>query len=312
MDSAGSKKVTMISYTIAISFIVAMISASVVLHYHEIILPEIAAMAIAMWVYREAGWIRQPSRIFIAPTVTAGIGLMINQLQIAYVLKVTLTLMLMMLFLRIIRSNLAPSIATGLLPLVINTHEWSFVIIVFIFTIILMIGVLTFGLNKGLEKKVSIQYKYMLIFLALTFLWIGLCWVAGYQQIAVIPPILVVVYESIQKPKYNGKMAMKQGLVLTLSVGIGTLLYLMMDSWVLVALLDMILMLALSLIVGIRLPAIYAIPLLSFIFPEEKVMDLPLGSFVTCIFMFTSVLLYKKYEMKRTGKTKATSSPIGL
>ncbi|MBE9917336.1 hypothetical protein G8C92_25290 [Paenibacillus donghaensis] len=312
MDSAVSKKVTMISYTIAISFIVAMIAASVLLRNHEIILPEIAAMAIAMWVYREAGWIRQPSKIFIAPTVTAGIGLMINQLQIAYVGKVILTLMLIMLFLRIIRSNLAPSIATGLLPLVINTHEWSFVMIVFIFTIILMIGVLAFGLNKGLEKKVSIQYKYMLIFLALTFFWISLCWVAGYQQIAVIPPILVVVYESVQKPMYNGKMAFKQGLVLTLSAAIGTLLYFTMDSWVLAALLDMILMLALSLIVGIRIPAIYAFPLLSFIFPEENVMNLPLGTLVTCLFMFTCVLLYRKYEMKRTGKSKAPSSPIGV
>jgi hypothetical protein len=93
-----------------------------------------------------------------------------------------------MLFLRIIQSNLAPSIATGLLPLVMNATEWSFIISVFTFTILLMLGVLVFGLNKGLEKKVTIQYKYMFVFLGLNFVWIGLCLVAGYSQLAVIPP----------------------------------------------------------------------------------------------------------------------------
>lgn len=200
MDVAVSKKATIISYVIAMSFIVAMIAASVLLQDNEMILPEIAAMAIAMWVYREAGWIRQPSKIVIAPTVTAVIGLMINQMPIAYLGKVMLALVLMMLFLRVIQSSLAPSLATGLLPLIINTNEWSFVVIVFVFTFLLMLGVLAFRLNKGLEKKVKIEYKYMLVLLALAFVWIGLCWSAGYQQLAVIPPVLVVAYESLQKP----------------------------------------------------------------------------------------------------------------
>ncbi|MCE5170725.1 hypothetical protein LQV63_15550 [Paenibacillus profundus] len=302
MDSAHFNKVTIISYIIAITFIVGMITAAVMLKDNEIILPEIAAMAIAMWVYREAGWIRQPSKIFVAPTMTALIGFMINQLHIAYAGKVILALALMMLFLRIIQSNLAPSIATGLLPLVINTNEWSFIILVFMFTFLLTIGVLAFGLNKGLEKKVKIHYKYMLVFLVLTFVWIGLCWGVGYLHLAVIPPILVVAYESLQKPMYSGKMAFKQGLVLTISAAVGTLLYFTIDSWILVTLLDMLLMLVLSLLVGIRIPAIYAFPLLPFIFPDDIVMKLPLGTLVTCLFMFASVLMYKKVELKRTEK----------
>lgn len=87
---------------------------------NEIVLPEIAAMAIAMWVYREAGWIRQPSKIFLVPSITAIIGFAINQLPIDYLSKVILTLVLIMIFLRIIQSSLAPAIATGLLPLVMN------------------------------------------------------------------------------------------------------------------------------------------------------------------------------------------------
>lgn len=55
MDSSVSKKVTILSYIISFAFIIAMITASVMLKDPEIILPEVAAMAIAMWVYREAG-----------------------------------------------------------------------------------------------------------------------------------------------------------------------------------------------------------------------------------------------------------------
>lgn len=305
-ERAGSKKETMISYIAAISFILVMVTASVMMNDHEIILPEIAAMAIAMWVYRETGWIRQPSKIFIAPSVTAAIGFAVNQLSISYVGKVILTLVLIMLFLRLAQSNLAPSVATGLLPLVMNASEWSFILSVFIFTLILMLGVIVFGFNKGLEKKVKIQYKYMLVFLVLNFIWIGLCWMFDYTQLAVIPPILVVVYETLQKPMYNGKMAFKQGLVLTISATVGTLLYFAIDSWILVTLLDMILMLILLRIVDIRIPAVYAFPLLPFVFPDDIVAMLPLGSLIASVFLFASVLAYKKFEMKRNAAPQGT------
>jgi hypothetical protein len=184
---------------------------------------------------------------------------------------------------------------------VTNATEWSFVISVFILTFILMIGVLLFGLNKGLEKNVKIQYKYMVVFLVLNFVWIGLCSIVGYA-LAVIPPILVVVFESLQKQMYNGKMAFKQGLVLTISATVGTLLYFSIDSWILVTFLDMILMFILLHFVGIRVPAVYAFPLLPFVFPDEIVAKLPLGSLITCIFLLSAVLAFKKLEMKEKGR----------
>ncbi|WP_191567618.1 hypothetical protein [Metabacillus idriensis] len=306
MNKTVSKKEKVISYVIAFALILLMVTAAVLLDDREVILPEIAAMAVAMWVYREAGWIRQPSKIFIAPSFTAAIGFAVNQLDIAYVGKVILTLALIMLILRLIQSNLAPSIATGLLPLVMNATEWTFMLSVFVFTLLLMLGVLAFGFHKGLEKKGEIKYKYMLIFILLNLVWIGLVWVTGYPQLAVIPPILVVVYEVLQKPMYNGKMAFKQGLVLTLSATVGSLLYSAIDSWIVVTLLAMVLMLVLLRIVGIRMPAVFAFPLLPFVFPEEIVARLPIGALVACVFFFGLVLAYKKHEMKRSGKVMQT------
>ena len=96
MNAVISKKQS--SYTIAILFILAMVTAGVLLNDPEVILPEIAAMAIALWAYREPGWLRQPEKIFIAPSITAVIGFMVNQMDIAYLGKVSLTLVFMMLF----------------------------------------------------------------------------------------------------------------------------------------------------------------------------------------------------------------------
>jgi hypothetical protein len=102
-----------------------------------------------------------------------------------------------------IRSNLAPAIATGLLPIAIHTEDWSFVSIVFAFTLTLMFGVVVFRLHKNLVTKSMIQYKYMVIFLAISLCWLSICWLLGYEHMAVIPPIFVVVYESLQKPIYT-------------------------------------------------------------------------------------------------------------
>jgi hypothetical protein len=303
LNTVVSKKQTIISYVIAFVFILAMVTVSVMLKDREVILPEMAAMTIGMWVYRDAGWIRQPSKIFLAPSITAVIGFVVNQLPITYVGKVILTLGLLMLTLRMIQSNLAPSIATGLLPLVMNATEWSFIISIFIFTILLMLGVLVFRLNNGFEKKIQILYKYtMVLFLILNIVWIGLVWVAGYPKLAVIPPILVVVYEVLQKPMYYGKMAFKQGMILTISATVGTLLYFTIDSWIIITLLAMILMMILLRIVDIRMPAVYAFPLLPFVFPAEIVERLPIGALIASVFFFGSVLVYKKLEMKRNRK----------
>lgn len=309
MDLSLSKKVRIISYMIGTCFIAAMVLASVMLKNHEIILPEVAAMTIAMWVYREAGWIRQPLKIFLAPSITAMIGFTVNHLPLSYLGKIMIALVFIMLILRIIQAYLPPSIATGLLPIVVNAHEWAFIISVFVFTLILMVGVILFGLNKGVERKVQIQYKYMIVFLIINFLWIGVCLVFGLQHLAAIPPILVVMYESLQKPKYNGKMALKQVLVLTLSATVGTILYFLLGSWILITFLDMLLMFILLRITGMRIPAAYAIPLLAFVFPKTVVAGLPYGALMASVFLFTAVLVYKKVEMVRIGKGERNPQP---
>ncbi|MEJ6783749.1 hypothetical protein [Aminobacter sp. Piv2-1] len=276
-----------------------MVLAAAVVGDAEIILPEIAAMAVALWAYREKGWVRQPEKIFIAPSATAVIGFSVNLLDIPYVAKLVLVLFLMAALLRLMKSNFAPSLATGVLPIVTNATHASFLIAIFATTLVLMLGVLLFRLNKGVPRDAPVNYRYMAVFLVLHLIWIGVAVAAGYPQMAVIPPITVVVYESLQMPMYMARMAMKQTAVLTLSATIGTLLYLNIDSWVLVAALDMAIVYLILRVFSARIPAAYAFPLLPFVFPAESVPQLPYAAAVVSAFLFGLVLLFKTYERKQ-------------
>lgn len=97
-------------------------------------------------------------------------------------------------------------------------------------------------------------------------------------------------------------MAVKQVVSQTISPTVGSFLYFTIDSWIIITILSMILMLILLKIVGIRLPAVYAFPLIPFVFLEEIVAKLPIAAFIASVFFFDSVLAYKKLEKRPRSK----------
>jgi len=76
------------SYFCAFVFIVTMVAAASFWDDREIVLPEIAAMAVALFAYREQSWMRHPEKIFLWPTVTALLGFGINLLAIPFCIQV--------------------------------------------------------------------------------------------------------------------------------------------------------------------------------------------------------------------------------
>ena len=66
-------------------------------------------------------------------------------------------------------------------------------------------------------------------------------------------------------------MAFKQILVLTASATVGTLLYFAIDSWIVVTLLNMILMVILLKSLEYVFQQTYAFPLLPLVFPDEMI-----------------------------------------
>ena len=114
------------SYLAAFVFIVFMVAAAYGLNDREIILPEMAAMAVGLWVYRDKQWLNQQDKIFILPSLTAVIGFCINLMPISYMFKLVLVLCAILLVMRMFNYILPPALATGFLPIVTKPMKYRF------------------------------------------------------------------------------------------------------------------------------------------------------------------------------------------
>lgn len=282
------------NYLIGFLLIIFMVASATFLNDMEIILPEIGALTAGTWIYQNDGWINQPIKIFLAPSGTAIIGFLINQLSISYAEKVLLGLLLMLILLRILNSNLAPSFATGLLPIIINATHWSFIVAIICFTLILMLGVLFQRQYKQTTPNTAIKKRHMLIFTIMAIIWVGAVWFFGFSQMAAIPPVMVVFFEVLQKPKYHWTMALKHCLALVGAATIGVLVHTLIASWLLSTIIALPLVFLLLQLLKIKLPAAYAFPLLALVLPTKMFHMLPITAILATTFFLGSMVLLKK------------------
>ncbi|MBN2974159.1 MULTISPECIES: hypothetical protein [Sphingomonadaceae] len=291
----------LLPYGAAFALIMAMVGAAAALGDREIILPEIAAMAVALWAWREQSWMRQPEKIFIWPSLTAVMGFGINLLALPFAAKLVLVLVAMLGFFAFLRYSLAPALATGFLPIVTNATHPSFLVSIGVTTFILMAGIFLFRVRSPADRRAPLAYRAMLAYLVTTLASIGLAAAAGYPHLGVIPPVAVVVYESLHMKMYAPRMALRQIAVLTLAASIGIALIALFESWLVIALLDLLLMTALLRLFGMRVPAVYAFPFLPFVFPTEALRLLPLATAMVSAFSLGLVLACRRWLTERAS-----------
>ncbi len=199
---------------------------------------------------------------------------------------------------RMFRYVLPPAFATGFLPIVTHAHELSFLISVFVTTFILMLGVICFKLNKDIEPKENFDLKKVYVYATITGFGFIVAKIFQVESMALIPPITVVVYESINMMMYSLKMCIKQIVVLTLSISIAVALHFLFQDWLILTFLYMPLMFILLKLFDMRIPAVYAFPFLVFVFPKESIIFLPLTSLVIASFSLGCVYLYRQHLIK--------------
>ncbi len=289
------RREALVSYAGAFVLIVAMVAVAAGLDDREIVLPEIAAMAVALWAYRGQGWMRHPEKIFFWPSITALMGFGINMLALPFIAKLALVLLGMLTFFALFRYSLPPALATGFLPIVTNATEMSFLASIGITTLVLMLGVVLFRMRGEADRDSPLFHRHMLAYLVITLAWMGVAYAAGYAHLAAIPPVTVVVYESLHMQMYSLRMVVKQTAVLTLSATIGVVLFLALDSWELVAVLNVLLMAVLLRAFQMRVPAVYAFPFLAYVFPSEAVPSLPVAAALVSAFSLGLVLAYRHW-----------------
>ena len=122
-----------------------------------------------------------------------------------------------------------------------------------------------------------------------------LAWLFKIEQMALIPPITVVIYESINMKMYSLKMAMKQVAILTISISLAVLLSQYIENWLILSVIFLLMMKLLLRIFNMKIPAVYAFPFLIFVFPAEKVSGLPLASLTVSVVCFGMVYLFHTY-----------------
>ncbi|MFC6261820.1 hypothetical protein [Levilactobacillus fujinensis] len=286
------------NYLIGFTFVLLMVTAASWLNDDELILPEIAALTTGMWIYQNQTWIRQPIKIFLAPSGTAIIGFLVNKIAINYPEKVLVTLILILVLLRVLHSTLAPAFATGLLPIIINATHWSFILAIFLFTALLMIGVLIQGHYKGLPVGQPLRFSHMLGFSLTALAWAITVWACGYPQMAGIPPVLVVFFEVSQMPNYTLKTAIKHVIALGGAATIGVLVHLLLASWLLTTLISLPVVFVLLQLLRIKLPAAYAFPLLALVLPTSMFYRLPLSAFLAATFFLGSTVIYRQLQTR--------------
>ncbi|MCF6515596.1 hypothetical protein GSH19_05440 [Lactobacillus sp. S2-2] len=260
----------------------------------EIILPEIAALTTGIFIYQDSNWICEPTKIFLAPSITAIVGFLINLLSMNYVSKILLVLLFVIIFLKLLSCALAPSFATGLLPIIVNANHVSFIVATLSFTFILMISVHIRGSHRKLHKGSAMLYRNMAVYTGLILIWALVVIVFQVPQMIGIPPVLVVLYEVLQKPKYHFNLAIKQIIALTGSATIGFLVYLNFKSWLIISLVSLPLVFLLLQLIKVKVPAAYAFPILAIVLPKSMLMILPVSSFLASSFFLISVVCYRK------------------
>ena len=292
-----------LSYTAAFAFIIAMTAVAQILNDREIILPEIAAMAVALWAWRDQAWMRRPGAILLWPSITALGGFVVNLLDIPFTAKLGVILVAMLGLFLLFRYSLPPALATGFLPIVTNAVELSFLISIGVTTLTLMLGVILFRLRTPADRSAPLNRPAMTAYLLISGAGIALAALAGYPQLGLIPPITVVVYESLHMQMYSARMALKQTAVLTLSAAIGAALFQALHSWPLIAALDMVAVFLLLRLFKMRMPAVYAFPLLPFVFPPEVARLLPAAALAASAVSFSLTLAYHHTRKRRALQT---------
>ncbi len=288
------KKESVQSYIFGFSFILIMVISSLYFDDKEIILPEIAALSIGIFTFRENKWLQQPFHIFLLPSITAILGFGINFLAIPFLLKLIIILIAMLLILRIFKSQLAPSLATGLLPIVTNAHSFLFLFAIFMFVFLLFIFIKLFKIKPTEQTSPVIYESHNRLLICLFLIWSVICHFSGYNYYAAIPPVIVVAFESLNNPALKLKVRLKRILALFISSIIGCLTIKYLNNFLLASFIDLMIVSSLLFFLNLRLPPAFAMVILPMIMPEKTIEHLPLATFIMSTFFIMGIFMIQK------------------
>ncbi len=217
------------SFLSAYILVILMLVGAVVLQQMDILFPEIAGMAMGIFVFPVPHWIKKPVHLWLSPTLGAFIGTSLNDFSLAPLMKIGVGLVIVVILMHVFRVNFGPTIPATLLPIYLGLHDYVFVISTGVFTFVIMLAAFRLRNQEKLpEGLVSFRKKADTIIITIVLgLWIGVAF-ATKLEVLVVPPVFALIFELFHTEKFTWKLIPPRLAVLTitaiLSVGVYHLL----------------------------------------------------------------------------------------
>ncbi len=124
-------------------FVMCMVAVAEYFGIHEVIFPEIAALAFGAWVVEERPWPGAAWTIWFSPTLGAVSGTLILRLaSTALPVMVILAFLFILIELRLFRSAMSPSFSAAILPIITGMSSWIYPLAVCVLSAIIALAAL--------------------------------------------------------------------------------------------------------------------------------------------------------------------------
>lgn len=299
------KKILPLKSAWGYALIFMMIGVSIFVNNKEVILPEMAALAIGCLINEHPAWLAKPLHIFLLPSITAVGGFLINKADINLATKLILVVMFVLLTLRIFKSGLAPALATGLLPVITNATSAYFIYSIVALTLLLSVSLHIkrqaplYQANSKLQRP-----QDNILYILFVSAWILFCAQNGWMYIAAIPPVLVVGYESMHKDEYTFKMFYKQVVCLCLAAFIGIQSLHFLNNLLLAALFDIIAVTLVLRLMSFKLTPTYAMSLLPMVLHNPSHQYFYWNVLVMAVIVLGTIYSYKNFKLTQQLRLK--------
>lgn len=183
--------------------------AADVLGEKEVIFPEVAALAVGLWIADKRIWNIRAREVPVLMTISAVLGVLITSyVQVPVLVQLTLAFFISALLILTMRIPLVPGIAAIMLPVLLHTESWLYPLSVAVMTTVMALGyklmqdnglkskLKAVGTREGLTLNAArtwlVRYLMLLPLLAIAS-WKG--WL-----FAIVPPLVIILIE-LSNPK---------------------------------------------------------------------------------------------------------------
>lgn len=197
--------------------VVALVFVVVAAHFngvHYLFFPGLAALSYDVLTRPWGKWACQPGRLVVTPVLGAAVGTLIAQTLPYGVPAILLVVALCLLFLGLLKSNIAPAIAAGVLPIALGITSWLYPASIAVSLVVLVCILLPWqrhcrrkypgphasitGTDDLLETLPSRNAWVLPFFAFLTVM--AFCAAASGMRLLLFPPLIVIAYEMFAHP----------------------------------------------------------------------------------------------------------------